>query len=184
MKTQSAFNNVIANITLYGGSILQIIQSRLKPKQGIEDILNYRYISDNLATSGQPTAEEFTLISRAGYQTVLNLAPPNAANALPNEQAITTNLGMNYINIPVVWANPTIEDFNQFCDVMKSHKDRPIFVHCAMNMRVSAFVYLYRRLILGVSASEAYASMLTVWEPNAIWEKFIETAITAYSTNR
>ena len=183
MKTQSAFNNIIANIILYGRSILQIIQSRLSDKKGIEDILNYRYISDNLVTSGQPTAEEFTLISRAGYQTVINLAPPNAANALPNEQAIATNLGMNYINIPVVWDHPTIEDFKQFCDVMESRKDHPIFVHCAMNMRVSTFVYLYRHLMMGVAASEAYATMLTIWKPNATWEQFIENAIATYSIN-
>jgi hypothetical protein len=31
-------------------------------KKGIEDMLNYRYISDKLATSGQPIAQEFSLI--------------------------------------------------------------------------------------------------------------------------
>ncbi len=60
---------------------------------------------------------------------------------------------------------------------MEAHKDRPIFVHCAMNMRVSAFVYLYRHLILGIPMSVANDSMLTVWQPNPIWQKFIETAI-------
>ena len=114
MKTQS----ILSNIFLYGRSIWQIVRSRLSPKKGIEDILNYRYISDKLATSGQPTAAELELISQAGYKTILNLAPPNASNSLPEEQAIATSLGMNYINIPVVWDNPTMADFNQFCDVM------------------------------------------------------------------
>jgi len=157
--------------------------SRLSAKKGIEDILNYRYISDKLATSGQPTATELKLISQAGYKTILNLAPPNASNALPSEQAIATSLGMNYINIPVVWDNPTMADFNQFCDVMENHKDQPIFVHCAMNMRVSAFMYLYRYLKLGVPVSEARATMTTVWEPNATWQNFIETAIASDYTN-
>ena len=173
MKTQSIFSNIV----LYGRSIWQIVRSRLSPKKGIEDILNYRYISDKLATSGQPTAAELELISQAGYKTILNLAPPTASNALPEEQAIATSLGMNYINIPVVWDNPTMADFNQFCDVMEKHKDRPIFVHCAMNMRVSAFVYLYRHLKMGVPALEAYSAMKTVWKPNATWQNFIETAI-------
>ncbi|CAN1212814.1 Beta-lactamase hydrolase-like protein phosphatase-like domain-containing protein [Tumidithrix helvetica PCC 7403] len=176
MKTQSIFPNLV----LYGRSTWQIIRSRLSPKKGIEDILNYRYISDKLATSGQPTAAELELINQAGYKTILNLAPPTASNALPGEQAIATSLGMDYINIPVVWDNPTIADFTQFCDVMEAHKDRPIFVHCAMNMRVSAFVYLYRHLKMGVSASEAYATMSTVWQPNPTWQKFIETAISSY----
>jgi protein tyrosine phosphatase (PTP) superfamily phosphohydrolase (DUF442 family) len=173
MKPQS----ILSNIVLYGRSTWQIVRSRLSPKKGLEDILNYRYISDKLATSGQPTAAELKLISLAGYKTILNLAPPNASNALPEEQAIATSLGMDYINIPIVWDNPTMTDFNQFCDVMENHKDQLIFVHCAMNMRVSAFIYLYRHLKLGVPASEAYSAMRTVWEPNATWQQFIETAI-------
>jgi protein tyrosine phosphatase (PTP) superfamily phosphohydrolase (DUF442 family) len=173
MKIQSVF----ANIILYSRSIWQIVRSQLSPKNGIEDILNYRYISDKLATSGQPTAAELELISLAGYKTILNLAPPNASNALAEEQAIANNLGIDYINIPVVWDSPTMVDFMQFCDVMEAHKDQPIFVHCAMNMRVSAFMYLYRHLKLGVPDSEARVSMTTVWEPNAIWQQFIETAI-------
>jgi protein tyrosine phosphatase (PTP) superfamily phosphohydrolase (DUF442 family) len=173
MKIQSIF----ANIVLYGRSIWQIVRSQLSPKNGIEDILNYRYISDKLATSGQPTAAELELISLAGYKTILNLAPPNASNALAEEQAIANNLEIDYINIPVVWDSPTMVDFTQFCDVMEAHKDQPIFVHCAMNMRVSAFMYLYRHLKLGVPASEARATMTTIWEPNATWQQFIETAI-------
>jgi protein tyrosine phosphatase (PTP) superfamily phosphohydrolase (DUF442 family) len=173
MKTQSIF----ANIVLYGRSIWQVMRSQLSPKNGIEDILNYRYISDKLATSGQPTAAELDLIGLAGYKTILNLAPPNASNALAEEQAIANNLGIDYINIPVVWDSPTMVDFTQFCAVMEAHKDQPIFVHCAMNMRVSAFMYLYRHLKLGVPASEARATMTTIWEPNAIWQQFIETAI-------
>ena len=97
MKIQSIF----AEILLYGRSLWQILKSRFCPKSGIEDILNYCYISNNLTTSGQPTAQEFSLINRQGFSTILNLAPSNASNALANEQAIVTNLGMEYINIPV-----------------------------------------------------------------------------------
>jgi hypothetical protein len=74
-------------------------------------------------------------------------------------------------------------DFNQFCAVMENHKDKPIFVHCAMNMRVSAFMYLYRHLKMGVPVSEAYLAMKTVWEHNATWQQFIETAIASNYSN-
>jgi protein tyrosine phosphatase (PTP) superfamily phosphohydrolase (DUF442 family) len=176
MKIQTIFENII----LYGRSLWQILKSRVMPNKGIEDILNYRYISDRLATSGQPTAQEFPLIQRAGYQTVLNLAPANASNALPNEQAIVAGLGMDYINLPVIWEYPTLEDFSRFCAIMQAHKEQPIFVHCAMNMRVSAFVYLYRHLVLEMPSPEAYESMTKIWQPNAIWQRFIETVIAAY----
>ncbi len=154
-----------------------VLRHRPSMMKGIQNILNYQPISDKLATSGQPTAEEFGLIHRAGYQTVLNLAPANSSNALPNEQEIVTSLGLDYINIAVVWENPTLEDFSRFCTVMNMHKERPIFVHCALNMRVSAFVYLYRHLLLGTPSSEAYESMIEIWQPNKTWQKFIETVI-------
>jgi protein tyrosine phosphatase (PTP) superfamily phosphohydrolase (DUF442 family) len=175
MKIQSIF----AEILLYGRSIWQILKSRLSPKMGIEDSLNYCYISNQLTTSGQPTAQEFLLIEHLGFTTIVNLAPSNASNALPNEQALVTDLGMEYINIPVDWGNPTMEDFLQFCAVMKAHQDQPVHVHCAMNMRVSVFVYLYRHLILEVPASEAYQSVTTIWQPNETWQKFIENTIAA-----
>ncbi len=172
MKTSSLF----ANILLYGRSIWQIFLSKISSKKGIEGILNYRYISDKLATSGQPRAQEFKLIHKSGYQTVINLAPSNSSNAVTSEREIVINLGMKYINIPVIWEHPTIEDFSGFCQAMETSKE-PIFVHCAMNMRVSAFVYLYRRLVLDVSESEAYSSLISVWQPNPNWQKFIESAI-------
>jgi protein tyrosine phosphatase (PTP) superfamily phosphohydrolase (DUF442 family) len=177
MKIQNVFDE----IALYGRSAWQIVLSRLRPTKDLSDILNYRSISDKLATSGQPTVEEFTLISRAGYPTILNLAPQNSSNALPNEEEIVSALGMEYIHLPVVWNNPTMADFTRFCEVMEAHRERPIFVHCAMNMRVSAFVYLYRHLILGVPTSVAYPAMTSVWTPNEIWQTFIETAIASRS---
>jgi protein tyrosine phosphatase (PTP) superfamily phosphohydrolase (DUF442 family) len=175
MKIQSIF----AEILLYGRSTWQIFKSRLLSKMGIEDILNYRHISAQITTSGQPTAQELLLIKRLGFTTILNLAPSNASNALPDEQAIVTDLGMEYVHLPVDWKNPTVEDFLQFCEVMKAHQDQPIHVHCAMNMRVSVFVYLYRYLILGVPASEAYRAVTTIWQPNETWQRFIESAIAA-----
>ncbi len=160
--------------------IPRVLRHKPSMMTGIQNILNYRYISDKVATSGQPAAEEFALIHRAGYRTVLNLAPANASNALPNEHAIVASLGMDYINIAVVWENPTMEDFSRFCAVMNTRQEQPIFVHCAMNMRVSAFVYLYRYLILGISLPEAYEAMTEIWQPNETWQKFIETAIAFY----
>jgi protein tyrosine phosphatase (PTP) superfamily phosphohydrolase (DUF442 family) len=177
MKT----SNSLTNIILYGRLAWQIFLSRIFSKKGIEGILNYRYISQKLATGGQPKAGEFEFIRESGYQTVINLAPLNSSNALANEQEIVTNLGIEYINIPVIWDHPTIEDLSHFCRIMETSKE-PIFVHCAMNMRVSAFVYLYRRLILGISESEAYSALTSIWQPNSTWQKFIESAI-ATQTN-
>jgi hypothetical protein len=44
-------------------------------------------------------------------------------------------------------------------------------------MRVSAFVYLYRRLVLGEDEATAAFPMREVWTPNGVWRAFIESVL-------
>lgn len=146
----------------------------------MEDIYNYLKISDSIATSGQPTKEQLPAIKDSGYQTVVNLALPTSTNALPDEKQVVENLGMQYVHIPVVWENPTLEDLEQFFSVMKANADQKIFVHCAANMRVSAFMYLYRRIHDRMSDEEAKKYLSQIWQPNEIWQKFIAQVLEHY----
>lgn len=143
----------------------------------MEAIQNFVQINDRLATAGQPTIEQFTAIRDAGYTVVINLAVPTSEGAIKNEREIVESLGMQYFHIPVIWENPTIDDFNQFADVMQTHSDESVFVHCAKNMRVSAFVYLYRRSHDKISEEEAKADLYKIWQPNSIWRSFMETVL-------
>jgi lipopolysaccharide biosynthesis regulator YciM len=52
-----------------------------------------------------------------------------------------------------------------------------VFVHCARNMRVSAFVFLYRVLRQGVPADEALPDLLAIWQPNETWQRLIDAAL-------
>lgn len=140
-------------------------------------IPNFLPISDAIATAGQPTAEQFSSIKAAGYQVVVNLALPSSPNALAQEQAIVEAQGMDYAHIPVLWDAPQREDFERFCAVMEANADKAVFVHCAANMRVSAFMYLYRRLRQGVDAETTAQSLQQIWQPNAVWQAFIDRAI-------
>lgn len=74
-------------------------------------IYHFLKLSDQVSTAGQPTAAQFSVIQEAGYQVVINLAPLQSSNALPNEQTIVEALGMEYIHIPVLWDDPTPENF-------------------------------------------------------------------------
>lgn len=146
----------------------------------MENIYNFLKISDSIATSGQPTKEQFSELKDSEYQVVVNLALPTSANALPGEKEIVEDLGMEYIHIPVVWENPKIEDLDRFFSVMSKNKHKKTFVHCAANMRVSAFMYLYRRLRDRVNEEEAKQDLYQIWQPNATWQQFIERAIEKY----
>lgn len=143
----------------------------------IEEIHNYRHISDTIATAGQPTAEQLAALRAAGYETVINLALPTSSNALPNEGELTTAQGMRYVHIPVVWESPTMDDLERFFAVMDENRGRKVLVHCALNMRVSCFVFLYRVLRLGVSEEVAWADVLEIWEPNEVWQRFMDEVL-------
>lgn len=148
--------------------------------KNMEDIYNYQKVSDSIATSGQPTKEQFSTIKDSGYQIVVNLALPTSSNALPDEKETVESLGMQYVHIPVVWEEPKFEDFTEFYNVMTENEDKKTFVHCAANMRVSAFMYLYNRLHENMSDEEAKKDLYQIWVPNDTWQKFIAQVIECY----
>ena len=137
-------------------------------------IYNHLKITERLHTSGQPTAKQFAAIKSAGFLRVINLAPAGAENALPDEAATLSELDIEYTHIPVDFQNPTQKDFELFSAAMEAAGDEPIWVHCAANMRVSAFVYRYRRDILGDDEADARKDMSVIWEPFGVWKDFIK----------
>jgi protein tyrosine phosphatase (PTP) superfamily phosphohydrolase (DUF442 family) len=143
----------------------------------LSEINNFRPLGDKIGTSGQPTEAQLRQIREAGFDTIINLALPTSDNALPNEGSLVTGLGMSYIHIPVNFKEPTSQDFRAFCRVMRAFEDRRVFVHCAANMRVSAFMFLYRVIVKDVPASEARRDLVAIWHPDDVWSKFIEQQI-------
>ncbi|MEM7716757.1 MAG: protein tyrosine phosphatase family protein [Cyanobacteria bacterium P01_A01_bin.68] len=140
----------------------------------LENIYNYLKISDKIATAGQPSVEQFSHIKEAGYQVVINLALKDSSNALRNEKEIVETGGMQYIHIPVIWENPTEDKLQEFIQVMKTNVDKKVFVHCAANKRVSAFIYLYRRSQESIDEEIAKKDLDKIWVPNEIWQQFIQ----------
>jgi protein tyrosine phosphatase (PTP) superfamily phosphohydrolase (DUF442 family) len=150
------------------------------PSTRLEEVLNFLEISDTIGTAGQPIPSQFSAIKAAGYDVVVNLAMPDSANALPNEQQLVSGQGMLYVHIPVVWERPTAQNLEQFFDVMARCRGKRVFVHCAMNMRVSVFVYLYRVIWLGDSQDSARVDLLQIWQPNATWQRFLDDSLDEY----
>ena len=110
---------------------------------------------------------------KKGVVVVINLLPSHQ-NHIGNEKFLVAENNMDYIHIPVDWDNPKKTDFNSFVMAMKKHQGKKIFVHCAMNMRVSAFIYLYRVLHDNFHKEKAKESMEKIWKPSGTWAEFIE----------
>ncbi|NOU43428.1 MAG: phosphotyrosine protein phosphatase [Methyloglobulus sp.] len=139
------------------------------------DAENTYQVFDWLWTSGQLSERDILDLPALGIDVVINLALPTSSPALPGEAELVTRQGLVYIQIPVEWEKPMPEQFSQFVGTLKAFEGHNIWVHCAKNMRVSAFIYLYRRLILSENKEDASFPMREIWTPNETWRAFINT---------
>ena len=145
------------------------------------DAENTYQVFDWLWSSGQLSANDIARLPTLGIDVVVNLAPPTSSNALPGEAELVTREGISYIQIPVEWEQPELHELVLFFEILKVFEPRKVWVHCAKNMRVSAFIYLYRRLCLNDSEEAAAHPMREIWVPNKIWQAFIQNALKAHS---
>ena len=141
-------------------------------------IRNFLQLDERLATSGMPRPEDFDLIGQSGFEVVINLAMPTSDHAMANEGDLVSRAGMTYIHIPVNFEAPRADDFARFAAIMDTLDGRRVFVHCAANMRVSAFVFLHR-VQRGASRAEAERDLKGIWNPDGVWRQFINEQLGA-----
>ena len=133
-------------------------------------------VSPQLLTSGQPAPGAFAALARVGVEVVINLAPPGSSGYNHDEAQLVLESGMIYAHLPIIWSAPRVAEWDGFAALLQTHRERRVLVHCAKNMRVAAFVYLYQTLIEGEDESMARARLLRVWQPDATWSRFMAEA--------
>ena len=143
----------------------------------LADISNFREYSPAFASSGQPTEKQLKLLKSEGFERIIYIAFSNSGKAIADEDVIVKELGMEYIQIPVVWDNPSAADFYAFADVMQRYPYKKSLLHCQINYRASAFSFLYRVLYQDVPVAVAKADMNTVWQPDETWRTLIFTLL-------
>lgn len=139
----------------------------------IESIINYCYIDDRLATSGQPEQDELAWIADAGYRAVINLALHDAEYSLADEAGSVQALGMDYVHIPVIWQRPEADNLDAFFQIMEQRGGQKLFLHCAANRRVSVFLALYFMARQRWSQQQAMDHIHSIWTPDDVWLMFI-----------
>jgi protein tyrosine phosphatase (PTP) superfamily phosphohydrolase (DUF442 family) len=142
----------------------------------IEDSINFIRFSEKLISSGMPTAEQIKSAAEAGTQVVINLAPHTVDDALQGEEKLVSDAGMKYVNIPVVWGNPTRENLDGFMRSMNTYKENNVYVHCQANYRATCFITLDRILRLGWERDKAVQDLERIWnvEDYPVWQDFFE----------
>jgi protein tyrosine phosphatase (PTP) superfamily phosphohydrolase (DUF442 family) len=154
-------------------------RDRASPMLGpvaLHDIRNFVAISDELATAGQPTEEQLRQLKDYGFQVVVNLGLLDPRYCLPDEAGTVATLGMVYRHIPVNFQQPTLADYEAFRAAMLASHGQKVFVHCAMNFRVSCFTAVFGEEQLGWSRQDADAHVRRLWQPDAAWRSFLDQA--------
>lgn len=140
-------------------------------------ILNYVKINELISTSGQPKIGELELIANEGFEVVINLAVPTTSNALENEDKIVSSLNMSYIHIPVDFENPKLSDLKLFLNILQALGANKVWIHCAKNYRVSAFMYVYHKYILHTPFEQIDLSIFDKWQPSLVWQELMKVQL-------
>ncbi|MGB1375479.1 MAG: DUF305 domain-containing protein [Rhodothermales bacterium] len=140
----------------------------------VDSILNWRVLSSDLYTAGQPGPQHMAALKAQGIDTIVSLATPSEANV--REANLAASLGMSFVSIPFGDDGPTPDDVEWFNDVMQAQEGKTVLVHCNANRRAGVFTFLYRVLVEGVDPEEAMADVKTVFDPaqSATWSGLIE----------
>jgi len=138
-------------------------------------IKNFSVVSQSLASAGLPEKAQFQSLQNAGYQHVISLLPGMQLK----EQKLVESLGLSFAQVKVDWMNPTQENFDQFVALMQQYPNDKVFVHCQLNWRASAFVYLYRVTQLNDDKASAETVMRGIWQPESHpqWQDFIDATL-------
>lgn len=151
----------------------------MRPLTPLQVIPAFLPLGERIGTAGQPSPEHFTLIRQEGYKSVINLALATSPGAIADEGQLVADLGMDYVHIPVEFGAPQAEDLQKFFAAMDTLADKKVFVHCIVNKRVSAFLFLYRVLKLGHPVAEAEMALHRMWIPDPVWQDFIDRELRA-----
>lgn len=140
-------------------------------------IYNFHKVSDLLACAGQPREEQLPGIANDGYKVVINLGLSDGKYALRDEAATVKGLGMQYHHIPVNFEDPQTGDLASFISLMNAYADEKTFVHCAANYRASVFTGLYLLNATKFTEEEMKDFIEEVWQPDPVWEQFLEEGV-------
>lgn len=110
------------------------------------DIVNFFRISPDICTAGQPKMADLERMKASGLKALLNLRMPEEYKH-EEEEAKAKALGLRYFNLPVNSKALNDDIVAEFLNIMADPANRPIFIHCASNNRVSAF-WMIRRVLV------------------------------------
>lgn len=131
------------------------------PLQALAGVANASQLSPTLVGGGQPAALNLQGLKEAGVGIVLDLRDPMEPRPI-DEPSVVRELGMEYINIPVVSGSLSDATLDQILAVVRGAGDTPVFCHCAGGGRVGGALIPYLMIDQGLDEEDAVAQAMQV----------------------
>jgi sulfide:quinone oxidoreductase len=99
--------------------------------------MNMKELSPRVFVSGQITAADIAVASAQGIKTIINNRPDDEAPGQPKSAdlaAAAADLGLEFIDIPVVSTGITVENIEQF-DRAYRDLQAPVLIYCRSGTR-------------------------------------------------
>lgn len=130
-------------------------------------------INSKLVTSGQPSATSLRSLAASGFEAVIYLAPSTVPDAIAEEPALLQAQGIEFVHIPIPFAQPTESHLIQLNEALERLKLKRVLVHCQVNMRASTLVFLNRVTVNREDPALAYEAVARVWSPRGPWRTLV-----------
>jgi protein tyrosine phosphatase (PTP) superfamily phosphohydrolase (DUF442 family) len=131
------------------------------PYEAAAGITNRCQVLPTLLTGGQPSADHLKALKAAGVEVVVDIRDPMEPRPL-DEPTLVRQLGMEYINIPVVTGRQTDRDMDQILAALRNNKDRQVYYHCASGNRIGGPIIPYLILDMGMEEEDAVSEAMRV----------------------
>jgi len=127
----------------------------------LSGIANAGQATATMITGGQPTAEQLAAFKAAGGALVLDIRDPMEARPF-NEPAKLAELGLEYVNVPVVAGQVNEAVLDRILEVVRKNQERQILFHCASGNRVGGALIPHLMLDLGMEEEDAIAQAMRI----------------------
>ena len=130
---------------IFVSALFLLVLISVAAQDPVPPIRNFIRMDQNFCAGAQPRLEHLEMLKKDGVKAIINLRQTSEHRAA-EEEAKAKELGLRYINIPVVFGDPKDEQVDEFLKVTDNVENRPAFIHCAAGIRVGAF-WMIRRVL-------------------------------------
>lgn len=136
-----------------------------------------RYVEETplLATAGQPKAEHLDWLKAQGFEAVVNISTPTARNFVADEPRLVMEKGMAYVHVPVDCSALEADQYRLVSGVLKSMEGKKVLLHCAGNVKASAFAHIFRVKELGHDGESLRGKLRQQGWHEPKWYAYFET---------